>query len=420
MNVQYRLSIRLSALLLCFLAVAGLSAVLPVRAADSPLTGGDGSYTLTADLDGMVMGSDAFDRTVKVEKIGERYYLYLTVVKAGSMTDLSLTLRGMQVGTQVTAAADDSQTYCFTLGAADLQGTLPFTVFVSAMKRSVSFSLRLNLAEATRTGSEVEERGERPAEFVPVMTTDAGDRYEVAVGTPFVLPVVTAVLGDEDCPVRVTVTAPGADGGQTDITDGRFTPQKAGEYTVTWTASSPLYKTNLGNDTYVARTATVRATVGGSSLARMEAADGILPDGTTLQATQLSVGSLYDTAAAAMKKVADSYAVYSVTPVNADGDAVLPTGKVTLYVQADSTLDRRRIAVYALDTDGNLTALPAEGYGRYVRFETDCGGTFIICNPGVAFVMPMWGWAAIAGAVLLLVLAAIALAVRAAVRRRRA
>ena len=53
--------------------------------------------------------------------------------------------------------------------------------------------------------------------------------------------------------------------------------------------------------------------------------------------------------------------------------------------------------------DGTLTEIDADGYGRYVRFDTDKTGTFIVCIPGVAFVMPMWGYAVILVACVLIV-----------------
>ena len=53
-----------------------------------------------------------------------------------------------------------------------------------------------------------------------------------------------------------------------------------------------------------------------------------------------------------------------------------------------------------MDENGGLTKLSASGYGRYVVAETDKTGMFIVCIPGVAFHMPMWGYALIlAGAV---------------------
>ena len=45
-----------------------------------------------------------------------------------------------------------------------------------------------------------------------------------------------------------------------------------------------------------------------------------------------------------------------------------------------------------MDENGGLTRFSASGYGRYVATETDKTGTFIVCIPGVAFRMPMWGY----------------------------
>ena len=42
-----------------------------------------------------------------------------------------------------------------------------------------------------------------------------------------------------------------------------------------------------------------------------------------------------------------------------------------------------------------LGKLDCTVYDNYVMFETDRLGTFIVCVLGVAFVMPMWGYAII-------------------------
>ena len=45
-----------------------------------------------------------------------------------------------------------------------------------------------------------------------------------------------------------------------------------------------------------------------------------------------------------------------------------------------------------MDENGCLTKLSASGYGRYVVTETDKTGTVVVCVPGVAFHMPVWGY----------------------------
>ena len=87
---------------------------------------------------------------------------------------------------------------------------------------------------------------------------------------------------------------------------------------------------------------------------------------------------------------------------------------------ADMTYDRNEIVVYHLSEDGELTKIDCSGYGRYVRLQTDKTGTFIICIPGVASVMPMWGYAVILVVCVLVVAAAITVTVVLVRKRKKA
>lgn len=78
-----------------------------------------------------------------------------------------------------------------------------------------------------------------------------------------------------------------------------------------------------------------------------------------------------------------------------NGEETSHFGDITVYLAADATFDRNDIVVYHMSEDGTLTETDCSGYGRYVRVSTDKTGIFIICIPGVPFVMPMWGYALI-------------------------
>lgn len=108
-----------------------------------------------------------------------------------------------------------------------------------------------------------------------------------------------------------------------------------------------------------------------------------------------------------MASIADNFEVFGISLVQSDGTAATPSGNITLYLQADMTYDRNEVVVYHMAEDGALNELSADGYGRYVKFDTDRTGTFIVCIPGVAFVMPMWGYAIILAVCVLVVAAAI-------------
>ena len=73
-----------------------------------------------------------------------------------------------------------------------------------------------------------------------------------------------------------------------------------------------------------------------------------------------------------------------------------------------------------MDDNGELTKLSASGYGRYVVTETDKTGTFIVCIPGVAFHMPMWGYALIlAGALAIIAIVVVTIIVIAKRKKKR-
>ena len=370
--------------------------------AESPVQSSDGTYSVSIDTSDAGMGASYLTSTGTIEKSGENYYFAFGHENA--LTNLRIAdENGLRTG--YTSYAEGGVTYyVYTLSASRLQGSLSFTAYIPAMDMDVSFSISLDLANATRTGDYVDV-GERPAEYVPVITTTAGDT-QMEKGATYVLPQATAALGDEACEVTTKVFY----GGEEVAVDGnRFALENAGEYTVIYRAESSAYKTNLGNNSYSEYAFTVVSKVGATVLAKFEDESGALSSGTAIQASNITVGTSYELAAEKMKTIADNFSVMSISYFAESGEEVTPGGNVTLYLMADMTYDRNEIVVYHLSDDGELTKIGCSGYGRYVRLQTDKTGTFIICIPGVAFVMPMWGYALILVACVLVLAAGITL-----------
>lgn len=382
--------------LFAVLTVGGLTAY-----AESPISNLDGTYSVSVNLDGLTMGADNFSSSATVEKSGENYYM--TFGHSSSVDDLVLESGNKQTG--YTVKAEGGWTYyTYTLSAERLSSELSFSAYINAMNRNVNLTVKLNLSGATRTGDYSYE-GERPAEYVPVITTTAGDT-QMEKGATYVLPQATAALGDEACEVTTKVFY---DGKEVAVDGNRFTLENAGEYTVIYRAESSAYKTNLGNNSYSEYAFTVVSKVGATVLAKFEDESGALSSGTAIQASNITVGTSYELAAEKMKTIADNFSVMSISYFAESGEAVTPGGNVTLYLTADMTYDRNEIVVYHLSEDGEMTKIDCSGYGRYVRLQTDKTGTFIICIPGVAFVMPMWGYALILVACVLVLGAGITL-----------
>lgn len=394
---------------LCLLAVffgGGLTAY-----AESPVLGQDGVYSVSVDLSGLAMGADNFSSTATVEKSGDNYYI--TFGHSSSISDLVLESGNKQTG--YTVKAEGGWTYyTYTLSEKRLSSELSFSAYINAMSRNVNLTVKLNLSGAIRTGDYSYE-GERPAEYVPVITTTAGDT-QMEKGATYVLPQATAALGDEVCEVTTKVYY---DGEEVAVDGNRLALENAGEYTVIYRAECPTYKTNLGNNSYSEYSFIVTSKVGATTLAKFEDESGVLSSGTAIQASNITVGTAYEIAAEKMKTIADTFSVMSVSYFAESGEEVTPSGNVTLYLAADMTFDRNEIVVYHLSEDGELTKIDCSGYGRYVRLQTDKTGTFIICMPGVAFVMPMWGWALIAVGGIVIIAAAVTLVVLTVKRKKR-
>lgn len=397
------------AMFICLITLAALMGGGLTAYAESPVQGSDGIYSVPVNLDGLAMGADNFSSSVTVEKSGENYYM--TFGHSSSISNMVLESGNMQTG--YTVRTENGWTYyTYTMSAERLQSSLSFSAYINAMSRDVSFTITLNLSDGTRTGDYVDV-GERPAEYVPVIQTTAGNQYEASRGSVFPIPPATATLGDENLDVSISAYyVQGGEQTEISVTNNSVTLENVGEYHVVYRAESATYKTNLGNNTYTEYDVAITSVAGGSMLAKFEDANGVLAEGTSLLASRITAGSsVFATAADKMASIADNFEVFGISYVSADGTAATPSGNITLYLQADMTYDRNEVVVYHMADDGTLTEIVADGYGRYVRFDTDKTGTFIVCIPGVAFVMPMWGYAVILVACVLVVAAAVTVTV---------
>ena len=390
----FAVSIAVFALILCGLFQ---SVSISYAASEQVISGGDGTYTVPVNLD-LKMGVDHFTNPVTVEKQDGKYYM--TFGFDSSIGYLNLNLDGKVVGK--TSEKKDGWTYdTYTLSESNLKSNLSFSAHINAMSREMNFTATLNLSSSDKTSETVRDLGERPAEFVPVISTKAAAEYSLKVGTVFPIPEATANLGNEDSPVVITAVF-GND--SVDVSGGKLTLGNVGEYKIIYKATNSQYKTSLGNDSFSEYIVTVHSITGENDIVKFRDTNNVLPEKAGIIAGKVTEGSdVYEKAASAMKKIADNFEVYSAEFLNGDGEIITLSGKVELLFRADDYFDRTKAEVYYMDDNGSLTKLSASGYGRYVVTETDKTGTFIVCIPGVAFHMPMWGYALIlVGAVVIL------------------
>lgn len=382
----------------------------------------DGTYTVSVSND-MPMGKDNISDTAVLEKQNGMYYLSLTF-NVAKLADIRLEIEDKTVGSQVVEESEDAATYCYTLSEKNISSPLPFVADVVPMGQSglnSEIKVTVDLSSAEKTSDTVENRGERPAEFVPTLLTNAGSEYLQETGTTFTVPSAAAVLGGEDCDVTVSTYYVNGDAIQSVASENnRLHLEKQGEYRIIYRASSLLYKTSEGNDTYTEYIVKVISDVGVSPLAKFEDINDILPEETTLQASRITSGTLYNTVAERMKTVSDHYEVFDVNLYDAVGNTIELSNTVRIGISENSEYVGEEIEVYYLSESGMLGKLTCAELNGYIEFETDRLGTFIVCIPGVAFVMPMWGYAVILVACVLVVAAAVTITVILVRRKKKA
>lgn len=405
----FAVSIAVFALILCGLFQ---SALISYAASEQVISGGDGTYTVPVNLD-LKMGADHFTNPVTVEKQDGKYYM--TFGFDSSIGYLNLKLDGKEVG-KTSEKKDGWTYYTYTLSENNLKSNLSFSAYINAMSREMNFAATLNLSSSEKTADTVRDLGERPAEFVPVISTKAAAEYSLKVGTVFPIPEATAKLGNEDSPVVITAVF-GND--SVDVSDGKLTLGNVGEYKIIYKATNSQYKTSLGNDSFSEYVVTVHSITGENDIVKFRDTNNVLPEKAGIIAGKVTDGSdVYEKAVSAMKKIADNFEVYSAEFLSEDGEVIALSGKVELLFRADDYFDRTKAEVYYMDDNGCLTKLSASGYGRYVVAETDKTGTFIVCIPGVAFHMPMWGYALILTGAVVMVAGAVVLSLLSRNRRR--
>ncbi len=403
---------------LCAVFSAGASENFLLAAASSLC----GTYTVSVSND-MPMGKNNISDLAVLEAWGGNYYLSLAFNTA-KLSDIRLEIGGKTAGRQILGKNGDMATYCYTLSEESIAAPLPFVADVLPMGQSGlnrEINVTVDLSSAEKTSDTIENRGERPAEFVPTLLTNAGSEYLQETGTAFTVPSATAVLGSESCNVAISTYYVNGDELQSVASENnRLSLDKKGEYRIVYRASSPLYKTSDGNDTYMEYIVKIFSGVGVSPLAKFEDINGILPEGVTLQASRIEAGALYNTAAERMKTVSDHYEVFDVNLYDAEGKAIDLSDTVRIGISESSEYVGEEIEIYYLSESGMLGKLTCTELNGYVEFETDRLGAFIVCIPGVAFVMPMWGYAVILVACVLVVAAAVTVTVVLVRRKKKA
>ena len=132
----------------------------------------NGTYEVPLDLD-MKMGAEKFSKTGVVEKTATDCYFTFTVIDPSNLSEIKLMSEG-KVG-EMRRTVGNAISYTYTVSESDLSKPFNFKTKVVSMDKVVDFTVRLHLNDATFKSDSIEDRGERPARFIPVIETNATD-----------------------------------------------------------------------------------------------------------------------------------------------------------------------------------------------------------------------------------------------------
>ena len=362
----------------------------------------NGKYEVSYDVSGTSsmgksMISKNFSNKFILEKLDNKYYLSISYDTNSSMSDLILQINELNIGT-IIRNKNNQMIYTYTLSGNTLSSELPFSVYVSAMQRRTEFNIKINLDNANKLSDEIEDLGERPGEFVPTLDVDLADQYSIKAGNNvyFNIPVATSKLGNEECNVTYKVLF---NDSEIEINDNKILIEKNGIYKLIYKAESDKYKTSIGNNTYIEKIIIINASSDSVDVVKLVDKDAKY----SLVGGIIESGSVFDNSIELMKKKSVKYSTFEINFYDEEGNKLDNIDKTKVDVLAKQTIDRTKTKAYFIDSNNKLIEVESIGAGRYVRLDIDRSGTYIVCQPGIPFVMPMWGYALICCSSILLV-----------------
>ena len=345
------------------------------------------SYEVTGTSSmGKTMISNNFPNKFKLEKLNDNYYLSINYDTSSSMSDLKLSINDLNVGT-IIRNKNNQMIYTYTLSENSINNELPFSVYVSAMQRRTEFNIKLDLSNSNKISDDIEDLGERPGEFIPELKLDLADEYSIKAGNNIYFNVIEAEasLGDNDCNIIINAYY---NDNLIDINDNKILIEKTGIYKLVYKAESDKYKTSLGNNTYIEKTIIINASNDKTNVVKLVSDNpnyyligGIIENGDT-----------FDKVSKLMDNISINYSIFDISFYSNEGIKLDKVENELVDVYANLTIDRTKTKAYYIDSNNNLKEVDSKGAGRYVRLNISESGTYIVCEPGVPFVMPMWGY----------------------------
>ncbi len=320
-----------------------------------------------------------FDSRARIFKEDDFYFLSLTLLDNQALTNLNLSVSSLKSG--VKEEVDGKKTvYTMTLSYEDIKKEISVSGNVNKMGMDVSFSIKPDFSSLELTSEKVDETEEYPARFVPELHFDSLGDIETTLNSYYMIPNVKGFFDGKDLPVELNVISPS--GEEVQIEENKIRVSELGDYSLAFKTSTDEYKTNLGNDSYALETITLKSNAQESDLVKVNDINHVLPEGTIVQCQRIHSGSTYEKISSLLENISDHYEITDISLIDKNGDKLNLAGMIQCLINTNPNYDRNKVKV-ALALDDKLEPVSSESYGRYIRFESQNTGTYVIYVEGV-------------------------------------
>jgi hypothetical protein len=329
---------------------------------------------------GISMINKYFDSNILVVKEDDLYFLSITLLDNNALSDFYIKTSEYQSG--ILEEVDGKKTtYTITLTHDLISSDLNVTANVASMDKEVSFTLKPDLNSLKNTNEVVDDNKEYKALYVPTLEIEQVGEVTSLQNAIFTLPSVKAYFGENQLNIETKVISPSLS--QVEVTDNKFTLEELGTYSITYKASTSLYKTNLGNDSYVEETINVVSSSTTSNDVKIEDINNVLNAKYVIQSQRIESGSKYEEIKTLLKDISENFEITDVNLISESGETITLDSNVKYYINTNPDYDRNKVKVYYLN-NGVLEEISCSSYGRYITFEYNKVGTFIVLEPGVS------------------------------------
>ncbi len=325
---------------------------------------------------GNQMISKYFDNEINIVKEDELYFLSITLLNNDALSSLNISLPSSNLKSGIEEEINGQKTtYTITLSYEDLINELKLSGSVAKMGMDISFTIKPNLDNLTKSENKVDINKEYPARFVPILNIDEVGNIETTLNSYYKLPSATASFNDSNLEVSTIVTSPS--GKNILIEDNKIYVDELGDYTIDFKASTNEYKTNLGNDSYSKESIILTSNAIESNMVKVNDINNILPNDYIIQCQRIESGTTYNKISNLVSHISSTFEITNLNIIDSNGDSISLLDNIECFIETNPNYNRNKVKVYYINKI-NLENIDCEGYGRYIKFKNNKLGNYVI------------------------------------------